>query len=213
MGTVRRLTQAEGIEVLGEAIGGLAFYNYEQDIRTLIHQKVLDPNGKPLSGTQESTLAEGAHRAVLLGLGYLVFVCPWERYKRVLKIKNDILPLEASLVFGLNIYSTEDPDDVLKPMYPSVKVLEWRPRSPVRPYWFASVLRNSIAHGQGSLFNNDRGDLVIELYNLRTDDNVIDFKIQIFEEDFVKLIKSSLMKFIFNGTKDGELEPLDILLK
>lgn len=140
-------------------------------------------------------------------LGFHSFVVPYERYK---KGKTRHYEFDASELFGLDKYSTSDPDS-LEEDFPNTAVLEWNPsRSPPKSTWFADMMRNSIAHSQTETTTKG-GQSKVALCN--TQDGVsMNFHIIMDAQEFISLVASSLSKFVREVVAGGRVEPLSTLL-
>ena len=176
------------------------------------------PHTTPALTTAEQRVAKLALEPfIIASLGQFSFGYVWERYKKVLTAAHS--NLDPSLAFGLSPYNLQA-NFVLQ--FPSAVVTSWDPdllgpaalgpypNRPIKPTWFADVLRNAFAHGQVTILPNRK----VRLTNKRNAAAVGTFNLDInlSQQDLEKLIAQGLQNFVTNVIVGGTYEPLSKLL-
>jgi len=203
---VRVLNNNETGQVFGEAIGAVTYYEWFKSQSAakkhlqLVEFKIQGRVG--LTDLEQERLDADIRHSIILQLGYLTFVVPWERYKKLVDPKLD--DAEGSTVFGLDGYS-DNGGDALKSDYPGTTIKDWS-NTKLEAFWFAAKLRNALAHGQASWVTTTTGE-EIELCNITP--AKVDFKIQMPVAQFVKLLVThALVQFVGKVTAGEHYEPL-----
>jgi hypothetical protein len=96
---------------------------------------------------------------------------------------------EGSIAFGLNKYGGLNGRAAFEADYRLAIIDAWQPTN--TNYWFASVLRSALAHGQARPWPNVR----IRLYNVQANGNK-NFDITMREKDFERLIITAIDYFV-----------------
>lgn len=121
---------------------------------------------------------------------YTGFVCSWERYRKIVKL-NPTSYAEASEAFELDQYGQTNGRVLFESHFPGSHVHTW-PTNPTAQYWFASNLRNSIAHGQIYVIDN-----LVTLYNINKK-GVADFEFTMPAQKFGNLVRGCLETLLAN---------------
>jgi hypothetical protein len=188
------------LATLGSSVGAITTH-----VDPLISEGSLPSNTVGFSDL-ESVIKEN----LLVSFAYSGYVCGRERYRRMVQARPTYT--EASLTFGLVMYS-DHTGAKLRQQYPATIVEKWTPPTNIKPYWFASMVRNSIAHSQiqfVSAPNQNRSNYMY-LYNIYNANNET-FGIYMNRDDFFKLIAVALLTFV---SKVGPIEgypPLSSLI-
>ena len=136
-------------------------------------------------------------------LGYSCYVSTWERYRKATQVDPTAFP-EGSTIFGLDVYSGPRGQATFEHDFPLTMIDVWDFGH--QPYWFASVLRNALAHGQVNFPGNG-----VNLYNI-TQQGHKNFSITMQSAEFSKLIIRSLRSFMAQVGPAGGYAPLSDML-
>lgn len=135
----------------------------------------------------------------LNALANAVFVRLWEEYRKPARLTQSNY-LEPSILLGLDKYSSTSGQAIFQYDFPTASINKWQSNS--KTYWFGSMLRNALAHGQATPAMGR-----IHLYN-QPDRGDKNFEILMDVGDFVKLIVNALATF---NTKAGQYGGYQVL--
>lgn len=202
-----RITQPHAESILGPTVAAFSVFMLESDhLLGPIEEKLRQPriNVSVSRDLDRKEFAFQLYQHQILSAAYSVLVFTWERYRKAVRYCGTP---EGSIVFGLSKYGGASGRAAFEKDFDRSWVDEWNPgRNLNSDYWFASVLRNAIAHGQVSF---DSG--TVNLYNVTAagDKN---FAIRMWYGDFRMLITRSLISFMDSVGPVGGFAPLSAML-
>ncbi|KAF9882297.1 hypothetical protein CkaCkLH20_00333 [Colletotrichum karsti] len=206
MALPQRLTGPHIKQVLGTTTSALAVYQNRIKVSTFLADKLQGRNGVLLALTDEAKaqFEDDTSHFALLSLAYNGYVQTWERYRQVYDLDPGVYG-EGSTIFGLDRYGGAGGRAAFEADYGLAIVDVWQNSN--RDYWFASMLRNAVAHGSTYQAAGRVG-----LYNVNPDTRQKTFSITMSQSDFAKLIMTALRDFVRNVGPVGGLAPLSDML-
>jgi hypothetical protein len=202
-----RITQPYAESILGPTVAAFSVFMLDRDhLLGPIEERLRRPDIS-ISTARDLDRNEFAFQLYhhqILSAAYSILVFTWERYRKAVRYSGTP---EGSVVFGLNRYGGANGRLNFEADFSRSFVDEWSPgRNLNSDYWFASVLRNAIAHGQVSFASG-----TVNLYNV-TGTGDKNFTIRMGYGDFRMLIIRSLISFMDRVGPVGGFTPLSAML-
>ena len=200
----QRLTHPHAGYILGDVVVALGVYQNRVDVGLYLETRLRASAGTlDLSLEQKEYLSDRMHEYGLSTLGYSCYVSRWERYRKATQVDRTAFP-EGSTIFGLDVYSGAQGRVNFQRDFPLTMIDIWESKDD--SFWFASVLRNALAHGQVNFPGNG-----VNLYNI-TNQGHKNFSITMQSAEFSKLIIDSLKSFMGRVGPAGGYAPLSDML-
>lgn len=202
-----RITKPHAESILGPTVAAFSVFLLNEDqLLGPIKERLSRPDTR-ISISRDLDQKEFAfqlYQHQLLSAAYSVLVFTWERYRKTVRYSGTP---EGSIVFGLNRYGGANGRVNFEADFDGSFVDEWSPGKHLNTdFWFASVLRNAIAHGQVTFAPG-----TVNLYNVTATGNK-NFAIRMGYGDFRMLIIRSLINFMDRAGPVGGFVPLSAML-